>query len=132
VTQTWIKQNPIKAWQRLHHDVPECDHDLFKQYGPRYLKPAFMRDVLDEVYRQGLAGPERAEALLAEPWGFDLSAIQARTFIWQGLLDAATPPAMGHYWAQTIAGSQLHELPQAGHWFFLRDWQKVLAEVVGK
>lgn len=132
VTHAWIRENPIKAWQRLHHAVPECDRELFRQYGPRYLKPAFMRDALDEVYRQGLAGPERAEVVLAEPWGFDPSAIQPRTFIWQGLLDEATPPEMGRYLAQQIKGSTLHELPNDGHWFYLRDWQKVLAEVVGQ
>ncbi len=132
LTHAWIKQNPVKAWQRFHHALPECDRVLVQEYGPRYLKPAFMREVIDELYRQGTAGAEQDEVLLAGPWGFDVRQIKAPAHIWQGGLDKETPPAVGGYWAQTLAGSTLHLQPGAGHWFYLRDWREILSQIVGK
>lgn len=130
ITQDWIRQNPIKAWQRLHHDLPEIDQEVFREFGPRYLKPAFMRDMLDEIYRQGLEGAEQAILTATGPWGFDLAEIKTPTAIWQGLLDETTPPVEGRYLAQMIRGSHLHEVAAAGHWWYVRGWQQVLTDLM--
>lgn len=130
LTQVWIQQNPLRAWQRFHHGLNAIDREIFEAYGPRYLKPAYMRDVLDELYRQGVEGAEQVEAVLAGPWGFNPSELQVPTTVWQGEMDEETPPVMGRYLAQTISGSQLHEVPRAGHWWYLKGWREVLTALV--
>jgi pimeloyl-ACP methyl ester carboxylesterase len=130
LTPTWIRQNPVMTWRRFHHGLPVWDGEVVRIYGPRYLKPSFMRDKLDEVFRQGLEGVEQAEALLAQPWGFSLAETKTPTTVWQGELDELTPVPVGRYLSQTIPGAAFKLVPEEGHWLYLKFWQEILLELL--
>jgi pimeloyl-ACP methyl ester carboxylesterase len=53
--------------------------------------------------------------LYVAPWGFRPEEIQVPTQIWHGNEDAAVSPRIADFFAETIPGSRLHMLPQAGH-----------------
>jgi pimeloyl-ACP methyl ester carboxylesterase len=54
-------------------------------------------------------------ALIAKPWGFEPAAITTKVSVWQGDMDTNTPPAMGHYLADTIPACRKHILAGRGH-----------------
>ena len=128
--QEQIRRNPPKAWQQFHKRLPECDQELVRQYGPRYLKPAFMRDIMDELYRQGYEGLLLDIILLTRAWGFDPAKIKTPTCLWQGESDRNVPPAMGRYLARRIPNCRAHFLPNEGHLLYLRHWREILAETL--
>jgi pimeloyl-ACP methyl ester carboxylesterase len=124
------RQNSVKAWQNFHQRLPECDKEMIRQFGPRYLKPAFMRDVYDELYRQGLEGVMQDEALLTGLWGFDLAGIVVPTCLWHGEADTAIPVRAGRYLAKEIPNCRAHFLAHEGHLLYLKHWREILVEMV--
>ena len=124
------RQNSVKAWQNFHQRLPECDKEMIRQFGPRYLKPAFMRDVYDELYRQGLEGVMQDEALLAGLWGFDLADIVVPTCLWHGEADTIIPVSVGRYLAKHFPHCRTHFLPHEGHLLYLKHWQEILATII--
>lgn len=128
LTHEAIRQDSVKAWRNFHERLPECDRELIRTYGPRYLKPSFMRDVYDELYRQGLEGMTQDDELMTQPWGFELEAIAVPTHLWHGEADNITPVAMGKALAASIPNCQAHFLPHGGHLLYLKHWQEILAQ----
>jgi len=128
----WIRENPVKAYQKFHHSLPECDALVVRELGPRYLKPSFMRDTYDELYRQGLGGPVHDELLLTRPWGFEPSEVRVPTVLWHGKADTKAPLRMGRSLAKAIPHCRAHFLPHEGHLIYLNHWREILAELVGE
>lgn len=128
LTHEAIRQDSVKAWRNFHERLPECDREMIRTYGPRYLKPSFMRDVYDELYRQGLEGMTQDDELMTQPWGFEPEAITVPTHLWHGEADTITPVAMGKALAASIPNCHVHFLPQEGHLLYLKHWQEILAE----
>jgi pimeloyl-ACP methyl ester carboxylesterase len=131
-SHTWIRTHPVKAYQKFHHSLPDCDVLVVRELGPRYLKPSFMRDTYDELYRQGLEGPIQDELLLTRPWGFEPGAVQVPTLLWHGEADTKAPPRMGRLLAKMIEGCRAHFLPNEGHLIYLKHWQEILVALRGE
>ncbi len=74
---------------------------------------AFVRESL---MRQDPAGYARHCEALADMRPPDHSAISCPTRLVTGAEDVVAPPQMGEQLAQRIAGSELHVLPNCGHW----------------
>ena len=124
------RQNSVKAWQNFHQRLPECDKEIVRQFGPRYLKPAFMRDVYDELYRQGVEDVIQAETLLTQPWGFEPANIVVPTYLWHGEADTAIPVRASRYLAKSIPNCRAQFLPHEGHLLYLKRWREILVEMV--
>jgi len=68
-----------------------------------------------EAFRQGYRGPELDLALYTTDWGFDVSRIRTKTFLWYGVCDQNVSQAMGRYYHSRIRGSTLTMYPREGH-----------------
>ena len=87
-----------------------------------------MRDVYDELYRQGVEGLMQDDDLMTRPWGFDLEAITVSTRLWYGDADTITPIKMSRTLAAHIPNCQIYFWPHEGHLLYLKHWQEILAE----
>jgi pimeloyl-ACP methyl ester carboxylesterase len=68
-----------------------------------------------EAFRQGYRGPELDLKLFTTDWGFDVSDIRLKTFLWYGACDQNVSQAMGRYYHSNIRGSTLTMFPGEGH-----------------
>jgi len=80
-----------------------------------------------EAFRQGARGPAQELLLfLARPWGFAPQEIAVPVRLWYGTADVTVPVGMGRALARAIRGSELVELPGAGHLAYLEHWHEIL------
>jgi pimeloyl-ACP methyl ester carboxylesterase len=63
-------------------------------------------------------------------WGFELSAITVPTHIWHGDADRNVPVEHGRLMHEAIAGSVLHEMAGAGHFFIYENFVEVARALV--
>lgn len=68
-----------------------------------------------EAFRQNPRGVVHEGALFACDWGFKLSEIQAKVYLWQGEDDTNVPPAMGHYQASHLPNCTAKYFIGEGH-----------------
>ena len=92
--------------------MPECDRRLIAQNSN--LRRLLLRDML-ESFQQGTRGLVLEQSLYVRPWGFNLYAVKAPVYLWQGLEDINVSPAMGHYLAENLPDCQAHFLEGEGH-----------------
>jgi pimeloyl-ACP methyl ester carboxylesterase len=126
MTHDAIRQDSVKAWRNFHERLPDCDKEIIQNYGPRYLKPAFMRDVYDELYKNGIDPMTDDDALMPPPWGFDLTSITTSTQLWHGEEDNITPIEMGRYLAAQLPNVTTHFFRGEGHLLYLKYWREIL------
>jgi len=60
------------------------------------------------------------------PWGFALDEIKTKVRFWYCELDHSVPPAMGRYLSETVPGSAIAFVPNAGHLWILVNLREVL------
>jgi pimeloyl-ACP methyl ester carboxylesterase len=125
-----IREDSVKAWRNFHERLPDCDKEIIQTYGPRYLKPTFMRDVYDETYTNGTGPMTQDDALMLPPWDFDLAAITTPAHIFHGEADTIAPIAMGHTLAAQLPAAQTHFLPNEGHLLYLKYWREILEKCI--
>ncbi len=83
-----------------------------------------------EAIHQGTAAILQEHPLYKKPWGFDISHIRVPSYIWHGAADTQAAPAWSRYLADHIPGSQLHLIPDEGHFSTLVNQQAaILAQV---
>lgn len=68
-----------------------------------------------EAHRAGLAGDAHEWQLYVHPWELDLSAVRQPIGLWYGEVDGNVPVGMGRYLAQQLPQSELHIVPDGGH-----------------
>jgi len=108
-----LHRNPSRFMQRASKEWSAADRQLILG-NPEY-RTLFIRTVKEAV-RCGPAGLLRAIQLLGSSWGFQLRELpRSSVSIWQGGCDPITPPSMGRYFQQQVAGSELMIDPRAGH-----------------
>jgi pimeloyl-ACP methyl ester carboxylesterase len=78
------------------------------------MREAFLASYI-EAFRGGSWGVAQDLRVLTRPWGFDLGAITAPTWVHQGDADTTVPPQHAHLYAQAIPGAQLQIHPGDGH-----------------
>lgn len=79
------------------------------------LNVADQREAILEAYRQGVRAAAQDLILYTADWGFDISRIKAKVFLWYGGRDKAAPVAMGKYYAEMIPTSTFKVYPDEGH-----------------
>ncbi|MEM9592999.1 MAG: alpha/beta hydrolase [Acidobacteriota bacterium] len=97
------------------------------------VREAVLRDVR-EGYRQGseAQASDGVLVLSAKDWGFELGAIETRTFAWHGEDDILVTEAMARHLERKIPGCRLRILPNVGHFVtesteVIEDCRRILA-----
>lgn len=68
-----------------------------------------------ECFAQGREGLVRDSELLCRKWAFDVSAIERRLHVWQGLDDRLVPAPIDKQVADRMPGARWHPVEGAGH-----------------
>ncbi|MBN2548908.1 MAG: alpha/beta hydrolase [Anaerolineales bacterium] len=119
-----IRRHPEKLAQ-MSQQEPKADREIFAGVGMRQI---FIEN-FSEAFRQGTDGVAWEGWLLARPWGFELKAIAAPVFLWQGEADVTVTPAMGYFMANGIPDCSARFLPGEGHLILFTHWREILARL---
>lgn len=68
-----------------------------------------------ETFRTGYRGAEQDLELYTNDWGFKLTDIKTKVFLFFGEVDQNVPIAMGNYYHSQIKNSKLFTYPNEGH-----------------
>ncbi len=111
--------DPDKFLQMVERGMPQPDRDLAAQ------RPELIRQfsaAAVESHRQGLEADQQEWGLYVRPWGFDLAQIRVPVHLWYGVVDNFVPVGMGRYLAAQIPGSELHIVPDGGHFSTINNY----------
>jgi pimeloyl-ACP methyl ester carboxylesterase len=100
-----------RARQRMAAWAPEPDRTLLER---REIGEGFMA-CFEEACRHGPRGAVEDMALIARPWGFDLTTVAVPVLLWHGELDHNVPVASGRYLAGAIPRCRATFYPSDGH-----------------
>jgi pimeloyl-ACP methyl ester carboxylesterase len=95
----------------LRKAVNDYDRQILLQPG---FETAFC-DASAECFAQGSVGLVRDSELLYRNWAFDVSAIERRVHLWQGLDDRLVPASINKQVADQMPGAVWHPVEGAGH-----------------
>jgi pimeloyl-ACP methyl ester carboxylesterase len=90
------------------------------------MREAFLTSYI-EAFRGGSWGVAQDLRVLTRPWGFDLGAITAPTWVHHGDADTTVPPQHARLYAEAIPGAQLQIHPGDGHFSILSNPADILA-----
>ena len=127
VAANQLRKHPNLVLHKVAASWAESDRQLIL-CNPEYY--AAFNQTLLEATRCGPAGIVADVTLLGSGWGFRLGDLPpASVSFRQGGCDPIAPAAMGHYFQQQVAGSELTIDPRAGHLTMLK-WHA--AEILGR
>lgn len=84
---------------------------------------------LEEAFRQGPDGAAHEVGINASPWGFDLAKINQPILLLHGTEDRNVPPALARQVASQLPQCDARFLPDRGHFWYLKHFDEVLAEL---
>jgi pimeloyl-ACP methyl ester carboxylesterase len=90
------------------------------------MREAFLTSYI-EAFRGGSWGVAQDLRVLTRPWGFDLGAITAPTWVHHGDADITVPPQHARLYAEAIPGAQLQIHAGDGHFSILSQPADILA-----
>lgn len=79
-----------------------------------------------EVFRQGIKGAVLELKLYTRNWGFDISQIKSKVYLFYGEDDQSVPLAMGKYYHSKIKNSILKTYPKEGHLISITHIEEIL------
>ncbi len=106
---------------------PEADIRALQNPG---MRESFLTSYI-EAFRGGSFGVAQDLRVLTRPWGFDLSAIKAPTWVRHGEVDSTVPVQHARLYAEAIPGAQLQVYPGHGHFSILSRPLEILAPLAG-
>jgi len=119
----FIKRNQGKYIDLLSYKLSEVDKRIIARPA---IREALIKD-FQEAVRQG--GQGAADDLIrnhGRRWGFCLSEITTKVYLWYGELDTSIPASMGHYLAKAIPRCKATFIPNAGHLWIIEHLKEVL------
>jgi pimeloyl-ACP methyl ester carboxylesterase len=84
-------------------------------------------DMSAECFAQGSEGLVRDSELLYRNWAFDVTKIERRVHIWQGLGDTLVAPFINLAIADRMPGAVWHSVESAGHFIAVGAADDILA-----
>ena len=132
----WLARAALAASTRLS---PERQKQValrgFSEADRRVLEPLSPEAVVGSTIAAAAAGVaglvDDYRAFGSRDWGFELSEIPGPVCCWQGVDDAAVPPAIGRRLAEAIPQARLELVPDAGHFLVIEHGHDVFARLVG-
>jgi pimeloyl-ACP methyl ester carboxylesterase len=109
--------------QQLRKAVTEYDRQILL---PPDVQTA-VSDMSAECFAQGSEGLVRDAELLYRSWAFDVTKIERRVHMWQGMADNLVVPAINKTVADRMPGAMWHPVEGAGHFVALGKADDVLA-----
>lgn len=82
-----------------------------------------------QAFQQGVKGPIHELKVYTDDWGFKLSDIQVKTYLWYGAKDKNVSINMGRYYHEQIKRSKLFIDPNGGHLARYKFEEKILREL---
>ncbi|RJR15005.1 alpha/beta hydrolase [Candidatus Microgenomates bacterium] len=88
-----------------------------------------VRQTMQEAFRRGYKGPALDLKLYTIDWGFKLSDIQKKVFLWYGAKDQNVSLNMGKFYKKQIPNSQLTIYPNEGHLVSVTHAEEILRKL---
>ena len=107
-----IASDPSALAEQLLENLPNADAAVFTDPAPR---ANFSRAVIEGL-RQGVGGTARDLALIAAPWGFDLSQVTQPVDIWHGDADRNIPVNHCVRLSESLPRARAHIRSCQGHY----------------
>lgn len=122
-----IRRSPARYIDAMKYKVHDVDKAILAR--PE-IKELLVKD-FTEALRSGSQGMvDDMHANHGRPWGFALDEIKVEVHCWSCELDLSVPPAMGHYFRDTIPNCETEFVPDAGHLWVLENLNTVLRALV--
>ena len=121
-----IRDDPEAATSQILSTIPKTDQEVLTDPQVKQM----LLPSMSEAYRNGAEGPAWEGAIMVRPWGFRLEDITIRVQIWHGEADVNNPLQFGEYLRDTIPNTQATFFPGEGHFFILKRWGEILAQLV--
>lgn len=109
---------------QLRRGSPPGDRTIFES---RELRDTLIASI-NEGFRHGSRGSAEELALLANPWGFALDAVNLTVRLWHGDADTSVPVAMGRYLADRLPQCEAMFLAGAGSLWAFANTDAILGE----
>lgn len=110
-----LDKNPEKVARKMHKRFPEADRAI--------IAISSEKDVLINALKEGLsAGPEgalRDTEIYKDYWGFDLTDVDYKIYLWHGEADLSVPIETGRYVAEHLSNCIPTYYPGEGHFSIL-------------
>ena len=119
-----LQRSPDRTWQRRLEKAHGVTRTFYEQDGMQ----SFWQAMQLQAYSQGTEGVAREFMLLARPWGFDLSAVRAQVYLWQGEHDLPAARAARAV-ASQLPSCQATFLPNAGRLWTLAHADEIFAAI---
>jgi pimeloyl-ACP methyl ester carboxylesterase len=114
-----FKERAAPIWRNVTPgEVADAFGDLIDDVDRGSLTGAFAEwgaELFHEALREGYWGWFDDDMAFVKPWGFELAAIRAPVFVWQGGHDRMVPYAHGEWLAAHIPTAVPRLLPEQGH-----------------
>jgi pimeloyl-ACP methyl ester carboxylesterase len=121
-----LLKDPEGVARQILSSVPEADREVLEDPAVK----ATLLPAMSEAYRSGADGAAWEGAMLVRPWGFRLEDIRIPVHVWHGDADVNNPLQCAEYSIATIPNTKAVILPNQGHFFIMRRWGEILAELV--
>jgi pimeloyl-ACP methyl ester carboxylesterase len=118
-----LQQSPEKAFALMIRTLPPCDIAVVER--PE-IRTAMLQDFARPLSPTAGRAATQDFVLELKPWGFELRDIGIHVHVWHGELDRNVVVSSGIYQATHIPNATLHQLPDAGHWY----WHERFAEIL--
>ncbi len=94
---------------------------------------AALGEMLEVAFRQGLLGlAQDIAGFTLQPWGFEWSAVGARTLLVYGQNDPLAGPEHAQWWQYALPNGELTAVAGAGHISVIREWEAAVRAVYGR
>ncbi len=115
-----------KASRTLMSSIPIADREVL--YAPQNL--AIFVNAVREGFRPGSRGVAYDDILVNQEWGFDLTSILPRIYIWHGDADVNVPVHAGKYLQNSLPNCRARFVSGEGHFLILKHWEEILTTLV--
>lgn len=119
---------PQRYVAMLIERLPACDREILSRPPVR----AVLEQDAVEAFRGGHAGFLRDMVLEAHPWDLDFGKVTCSVSLWHGARDTVVPPAALDALEALLPRAEVHELPEAGHFYVFDIWEQILAWLLGQ
>jgi pimeloyl-ACP methyl ester carboxylesterase len=111
LTSMGLRRDPDQFMSRSKETFSEPDRQLLNQ---SELAASFIVG-MREAFHDGISGANQEAGLYTKPWGFNLSDINTKVYLWHGEQDLNVPISVGRYVADAIPNCDATFYKGEGH-----------------